>query len=694
MAIGSVQSVTADAVGNTYFVTFHCVFKLDQNGVVTLIAGNGRAGYSGDGGPATSAQLQLQSVGLGSVWVGGGALPPGMAVDNGGNVYVADNGNYRVRRISPDGVITTVAGNGTPGFSGDGGPAASAQLSPVFGLAIDVSGNLLIADSGANRIRQVTPDGNIATVAGAGDCGFSGDGGPAAVAQFCGPAGIAADTAGNLFITDSENYRIRRITPDGIITTVAGTGMPDYTDLGDCGPSGDGGQATSATLCLPSNVAVDQAGNLLVADTYEGFLASSQAVRRISPGGTITTVAGVPCSDWWTWPLALCHNPLTDGIIATGTYLEGPLGLAVDNSGSLLIADGAGMLIRKVSWDGSIATIAGNGQAPSSGDGGPATSALLASPGGVAVDSAGNVFIADSGNYRIREVTPGGIITTVAGNGTYGSSGDGGPATSAQMEPINVALDAAGNLFLFDRPNRRVRKVSSGGMITTVTFVGGNNYTVAADSAGDVFFGSIVAVIEISPDGTIHTVAGSTFGFSGDGGPATNAQLAYPGGVALDGAGNLYIADIQNHRVRKVTPDGIISTIAGSSTTTSNTGCCHPSPGGFSGDGGPAIDAQLSFPADVAVDVAGNVYIADWGNNRIRKVSTDGIITTIAGNGIQGYSGDGGPASSASLSGPTALAVDGGGNIYVADPGNNAIRILQPVGQSMMSTVKAQGRER
>jgi sugar lactone lactonase YvrE len=405
-------------------------------------------------------------------------------------------------------------------------------------------------------------------------------------------------------------------------------------------------------------------------------------------------VAGVACSDWYTWPLALCHNPLTDGIIAIGTYLEGPLGLAVDNSGSLLIADGAGMVIRKVPWDGSIATIAGNGQAPSSGDGGPAASAQLASPGGVAVDSVGNVFIADSGNYRILEVTPDGIITTVAGNGAYGSSGDGGPATSAQMEPVNVALDAAGDLFLFDLPNRSIRKVSPGGIISTVTVVGGNNYTVAADGAGDVFFGSLTAVIEISSDGTIHTVAGSTFGFSGDGGPATSAQLAYPGGVALDGAGNLYIADIQNHRIRKVTPDGIISTTAGSSTTTSNTGCCHPSPGGFSGDGGPAIDAQLSFPAGVAVDSAGNVYIADWDNNRIRKVSTDGIITTIAGNGIQGYSGDGGLASSASFSGPTTLAVGGGGNIYVADPGNNAIRILQPVGQSMMITVKAQRRER
>src|ERR1017187_260040 len=223
---GSVQSVAADAAGNTYFVAFHCVFKLDQNGVVTRIAGNARAGYSGDGGPATSAQLRLQSFTFGSpIPVGDAALPPGMAIDNGGSLYVADNGNYRIRRISPDGIITSVAGKGTSCLSGDGVPATSAQLSPVLGLAVDIAGNLWIADSGAHRIRRVTPDGSIATVAGTGDCGLSGDGGAAVAAQLCGPTGIAADTAGNLFVTDSENNRIRRISPDGTITTVAGSGL-------------------------------------------------------------------------------------------------------------------------------------------------------------------------------------------------------------------------------------------------------------------------------------------------------------------------------------------------------------------------------------------------------------------------------------------------------------------------------------
>ncbi len=219
-----------------------------------------------------------------------------------------------------------------------------------------------------------------------------------------------------------------------------------------------------------------------------------------------------------------------------------------------------------MSSDGAIATAAGNGQASFSGDNGLATNAQLASPGGVAVDSLGNVFIADSGNNRIRQVTPDGIIATIAGNGVRSAFGDGGPAASAQVEPVNVSLDAAGNLFLFDLPNRGIRKVSLDGTITTVETIGGNNYFVTADSAGNVFaacsggWNTLDTVCEISPDGTVRRVAGNgTFGFSGDGGPAVSAQLAYSDGVALDSAGNLYIADTQNHRIRKVTPDGIIS---------------------------------------------------------------------------------------------------------------------------------------
>ena len=699
MPLGTVQSVAADAMGNTYFIASHCVFKLDQNGVVTRIAGNGRAGYSGDGGPATSAQLRLENIQLApwDVWVGTGTLPPGVAVDDSGTVYVADNGNYRIRRISPDGIITTIAGNGISGFSGDGGLATDAQLSPVFGLAVDVAGKLLIADSGANRIRRVSPDGNIFTIAGTGDCSFYGDGGPAVDAAICAPAGIAVDPAGNLFITDVDNNRIRQVTPDGTITTVVGTGSSLRANIW-CDPSGDGGPAASAQLCLPASVAVDRAGNLFVVDTYQNggcwSCPSFEVVRKISSSGMIATVAGYNCllDD----PNS-CYKVPDYGTTATKSLFVGPLGIAVDGAGSLLLADDVGPQygivpipsgphIYKMSSDGAIATVVGSGQSGFYGDGIPATSAQLVSPAGVAVDGMGNVFIADTGNNRIRQVTADGIIATVAGNGNDASSGDGGPAISAQVAPIRIAVDGACNVFFVDLPNRSIRKISRDGIITTVTVIGGNNYFVAADRAGEVFaacsggFATLDTVCEISPDGTIRTVAGNgTFGFSGDGGPATSAQLAYSDGVALDSAGNLYIADTQNHRIRRVTPDGIISTIAGSSATTSNMGCCSPSPGGFSGDGGPAIDAQLSFPMDVAADSAGNVFIADWGNNRIRKVSPDGIIRTIAGHGIQGYSGDGGPAARASLSGPVALAVDGAGNVYVVDAANNAIRVLKPV---------------
>jgi sugar lactone lactonase YvrE len=319
MSIWPLQSVATDAMGNTYFVAEHCVFKLDPNGVVTRIAGNARAGYSGDGGSAIRAQLRLDSVVRDPLDID--PLPPGVAVDNAGNVYVADNGNDRIRRIFPDGIITTVAGNGTPGFSGDGGPAMSAQLSPVFGLAVDPAGNLWIADSAANRIRRVTPDGNIATIVGTGSCGWSGDNGPAVAAQLCGPGGIAADPAGNLFIADLGNNRIRQISPNGTITTVAGGGA-----------GGDGGPAASARLYQPSNVAVDQAGNLFIADSREDYAVSWQVVRKVSPGGLITTVAGYNCTE----DSVYCDQLPGNGAIALDTLFFGPLALAVDNAGNLL----------------------------------------------------------------------------------------------------------------------------------------------------------------------------------------------------------------------------------------------------------------------------------------------------------------------------------------------------------------------
>jgi sugar lactone lactonase YvrE len=319
-----------------------------------------------------------------------------------------------------------------------------------------------------------------------------------------------------------------------------------------------------------------------------------------------------------------------DGGPATAARLNMSLGgVALDSSGNLYIADSLNERIRKVSPVGTISTYAGSGGFGFSGDGGPATAAQLSLPHGVAVDSAGNLYIADSNNHRIRKVTPGGTISTYAGTGTEGFSGDGGPATAAHLDrPDGVAVDSAGNLYIADSGNSRIRKVTPGGTIST--YVGNGGY-------GE--------------------------GFLGDGGPATAAHIR-PRGVALDSAGNLYITDFA--RIRKVTPGGTISTYAGTDTP------------GFAGDGGPATAAQLSFPQGVALDSAGNLYIADSNNNRIRKVTPGGTISTYAGTGLNGFSGDGGPAIAAQLWIPVGVALDSAGNLYIADQENQRIRKVTP----------------
>jgi len=305
----------------------------------------------------------------------------------------------------------------------------------------------------------------------------------------------------------------------------------------------------------------------------------------------------------------------------------------VDAAGNLYIASDVSSRIRKVTASGVISTVVGNGTRGFSGDGGPAASAQLNFPYGVAVDVVGNLYIADDGNNRVRKVSAGGVISTVAGNGTFGFGGDGGPATSAQLyEPSGVAVDVAGNLYIADTANNRVRKVTVAGVISTVA---GNG----------------------------------TSGFSGDGGPATSAQLNLPSGVVVDVADNLYIADTINNRVRKVTVAGVISTVAGNGTA------------GFSGDGGPATSAQLNAPNGVAVDAAGNLYIAD-GNNVVREV-TAGAISTVAGNGKIGFSGDGGPATSAQLNVPSGVALDAAGNLYIAEVGFQGSSRIRKVGSSV-----------
>ena len=628
-------AVAADGAGNLFFESWNCIFRLDAKGQLTRVAGNGTAGYSGDGGPATNAQLHT---------------PLGLAADGQGNLYIADTSNGRVRKVSPDGAIATVAGIGQNDFYGDGGPAASARLRLPSGLTVDRQGNLFIAETG--RIRMVSTSGIINTVAGTGTEGYSGDGGLATNAQIS-PTALAIDGQGTVFLADG--YRVRKISPAGIITTVAGNGTYGY--------SGDGAAATSGQL-FPAGVAVDGQGNLFVSDQ------SSGRIRKISPAGIISTVAGGGNS-----------GTSGDGVPATSTQIDS-FGIAIDAQGNLVVADRFNCRVRKISPDGIITTVAGNSTCGYSGDGSPASGAQLL-PYAAALDSQGSLFLADQPNHRIRKISRDGIITTVAGNGTTGYSGDGAPGIKAQLDtPWGVATDARGNLFIADSHNHRIRKLATDGTITTFAGTGTQGYSgdggaaagaklavpsgVAVDAQGNVFIADTAnhRVRRVSPDGIIRTVAGNgTAGISGDGSVATSAQVNYPQGLAVDGRGNLFIAEPFDHRVRKLSPDGTMVTAAGTGDF------------GYSGDGGMATRAVLNNPSSVAVDSQGNLFIADTYNNRIREVGPDGIITTVAGRETCCHSGDGGPATSAELDGPLGIATDAQGNLYVAE--GSAIRLLQ-----------------
>ena len=337
-------------------------------GRIDTVAGAGQRGYRGDGGPARSAQLDE---------------PRHVAVDASGAVYVVDTFNHRVRRVDASGTITTVAGSGAPGYSGDGGPAGSAQIHWPHAVALDPGGTALyIADTPNHRIRRVDlAAGTITTVAGSGTGGYDGDGGPAVAAKLNGPKGLAVGPAGELYIADSGNDRIRRVdAAAGTITTVAGTGATGY--------GGDGGPASQAVFDGPRSLAVDAAGHLYVADDNNG------RVRRIDPSGVVVTYAGAGQAGY-----------AGDGGPAAEASLNHPRGVAVDGAGNLYIADSENHCIRMVDASGTITTIAGTGRQGFGGDGGPSADSRLFSPRGVAVDAAGNLFVADTYNSRIRRIT-------------------------------------------------------------------------------------------------------------------------------------------------------------------------------------------------------------------------------------------------------------------------------------------------
>jgi sugar lactone lactonase YvrE len=613
--------------------------------------------------------------------------PGGIAVDHSGNLYITSNEN-KVYKVGPDGIVRRIAGTGVPGFSGDGGPATAARLEAPAGVAVDSKGNVYVADSSNRRVRRITPGGMIETVAGNGEFGHSGDGGPARAARISIPNSVAVDSKDNLYVsgdghirkvaqngvittistnlgresiavdTDGNVYAVetnlvRKITPAGQVTVFAGNGQGGATSPGI---------ATQVPLGGPTAVTVDTTGNVYIATGHD-------RVWKVSKG-RISAFAGGG------------RSGLGDGSIATAARLNMPAGLATDEKGNVYIADSGNHRVRKVGVTGTIDTVAGTGLSGYRGDGGPATEALLvAGPIRIAIDRSDSLYIADF--CRVRKVNRQGTITTVAGTGACGFGGDGGPATAAQINEQGLGTDAAGNLYIADTQNSRIRRVTPDGIIRTVAGNGtagdagdGGPATaaqlrwpdgVAADGKGNVYIAD-GSIRKVTPNGVISTLIAGAAGY---GGPVTE-DLKGAESVFIDASDNVFVADTNNHRIRKLSPGGALTTVAGNGTA------------GFSGDGGPATTAQLNSPQGVVAAVAGNLYIADSQNLRVRKIGVDGIIRTIVGVGRAplvevGFSGDGGPATFARLS-VTSIAFDSAGNLYVGDQANRRVRKITPDG--------------
>lgn len=574
--IAAVVALAVDELGRIFMAESGQprVLVLEPDGSLTVVAGTGMTGFSGDGGAATLAQL---------------FNPRSIALDGAGGFYVADQFNWRVRHVGPDGTITTVAGNGLccarPRIRT---LATEAAIQPVA-VAVTASGSLLIGDNGNNVVWAVLPDGNITAVAGNGVMGSTGDGGLAVRASINVSDLVVHPQDGTIFIVEQSSHRVRAVWPDGSIGTVAGGGAARF--------GGDGSLATDASLNLPTGAAVGPRGDLYVADYRNG------RVRQVDVSGVIHTVAGGALSALFA-----------SGRSAVSAPVSNPH-TTFDLQGRLIMADMGLAVVRRLEADGTLTTLAGNGVHGFSGDDGPAVQAQLNSPRAVVVDASGRIFIADSGNHRIRVVGLDGTIHTFAGTGEAGLSGDGGPALQARMDsPIGLVFGLAGELLVSDYGNNRVRVVT--------------------------------------PDLRMEHVAGAgSPGALGDDGPARLASLDGPQGLAMDSTGRLYIAEAGGNRIRRVAADGTITTFAGTGTP------------GFSGDGGPAMAARLQSPMCIAFDGAGRAFIGDYANGRVRVVDAQGIISTFLGDG-QWFPAEPTPRAQAATSG-RSLAVDGQGRLVV-----------------------------
>ncbi|HEX3622804.1 MAG TPA: NHL repeat-containing protein, partial [Acidimicrobiales bacterium] len=572
-----------------------------------------------------------------------------------------------VRAIDPTtGVESVVAGNDAGGFDGDGGPAVGAPLGPTKTVVGDAAGNVYISEPTLSRVRKVSPAGIITTLAGSGTAGFSGDGGPATAAALNEPEGIAVAPDGAIVVADTANGRVRRIGADGRISTIAGNGTG--------GTAGDGGPALSAGVS-PFGIAFDAGGTLYISDLAAG------TIRAVLPAGTVETLARTP----------------------------NPFGLTVTPAGRVLFTNGN--TIESVDAKGVVSTVAGTNSLPGgfSGDGGPATSAILNSPRGVVVDKAGNLYIADSNNKRVRRVDPTGVIITIAGNGTVDYGGDGAQATAAQLlSPYFVRTGPTGT-FIADLGNGTVRFVDKSGVIRTVRRSMPQGMVV--DGAGNLYLSEGRHVVKLAPDGTVTVVAGrdGSTGSTGDGGPATDAGLSGPAALALDGSGNLYIDDEVLGSgyafIRRVDAAGVITTIAG--VVPDGRDILYPAAalqsvlrpimdmavgadgalyvldkynilriaGATISNASPRLAYVRQMSAFV-LDRAGNVFVTD--GQKIERDAPNGTSTLVAGAGTAPVT-DGVQATAAKLDpGFGLLALDDAGNLYFT----KVYRVLEVAGVS------------
>lgn len=625
--LGHTYAVALDKTGNLYFYDdgFHQIFKISPDGSLSVAAGNGLVGFSGDGGQATAASLKFVN---------------DLKVDAAGNLYLASFQDHRVREIRADGTIVTVAGNGVQGFSGDGGPATAASIDPG-GIAVDKAGNLFIADYRNHRIRKVGADGIISTFAGNGKDYADGNGGPALQASFSWPTSLAFGSEGTLYIVDAIEAGIRKIDTAGVISQV---------------PLSSGLRG--------SRVALDPSGNIYVSGSFDD-------VYKVTPDGTVTVVKRI---QQYMPDLSSCAG---DGPVDTVCF-HFINGMDVDGLGNIYVADSYNNLIRSIT-NGTVTTVAGTLRAQGTGDGGAAAGAVLNCPSALTFDNSGNLLIADTCNFRVRRIASGGTIGTIAGNGNAVPAGDGGAATQAALQAKGLGMDGSGNLYILG--GGVLRKVAPNGTISTLTTPPGAS-SLTVDRAGNIYLALLLGSPFVSGSQIVRLdTAGGTSAITG-----TNAIVCC---LAVDGIGNLYFGQTLNGLsiIRKIDSSGIVRTLAGGADCGYRTlaGCQAPIV-----DGVPATSTYIRNPTAIAVSATGDLYIAEKGdpigclpcwvpgyeNERVRMVDSAGIITTVAGIGGRGFSGDGGPATLARLNEPGGLAVDAAGTVYISDTVNNRIRMV------------------